>query len=601
MINKKIVGIDLGTTNSVISILEGGNPIIIINSEGTRTTPSIVSFNKQGEILVGNLAKRQIILNSENTFYSVKRLIGLKYKEIIKEIKFLPYKINEDKNGNIKLYSSNFKKEFSPEEISSFILKNLILDANRYLKDDIKDAVITVPAYFNDSQRIATKDAATIAGINLVKIINEPTAAALAYGFMNKVKEIVLIFDLGGGTFDISLLEIGKDFIEVLATTGDNHLGGDDIDQILVKYIIDTFEKQESINLSNDKQTLQRIIEAAEKAKIELSLLQSVNINIPYVGIKNGTPLHLDIIITRKKFEELIYPLVKKCEKPLLQAIADAKISIEQIDQVILVGGSTRIPLVQDLLIKLVKKPLNEKVNPDEVVAMGAAVEASIIGGEITDIVLFDVAPLSLGVETEHGIMTTMIQRNTRLPTKSVETFSTAVNNQDSVTINILQGERLLAKDNKSLGMFILDRIPKAPRGIPQIEVSFQIDSNGLLSVSAKEKTTGINQTIKIENSSLLDRDEIEKIIKDSENYSKIDKKIKFIIKSFNLFDKFLNNCEYILKKEYNKNISYKTYNYLFILINKLKKSYNNKNLSELLINLKDFKKLYKIILKNYL
>ena len=601
MKNKKIVGIDLGTTNSVISIVEGATPIIIINAEGTRTTPSVVSFNKEGEILVGNIAKRQITLNAENTFYSVKRLIGCKYDEIQNEIYRLPYKIIKDKNGNVKLYSSNLKKEFSPEEISSLILKKLISDANRYLKDEIKQAVITVPAYFNDSQRVSTKDAAQIAGLEVKKIINEPTAAALAYGFAKKLTETVLIFDLGGGTFDVSLLEIGKDFIEVLATTGDTHLGGDDFDQIIVKYLINDFEKKEGINLYNEKATLQRIIEAAEKAKIELSSLESTTIDIPYVGLKNQIPLHLKAVFTRSKFEELILPLVKKCEEPVLQAIKDANLNLTNIDKVILVGGSTRIPLVKNLLIKLLNKPLNENVNPDEVVAMGAAIEASILAGEITNVTLLDVIPLSLGVEVENEIMMPLIKRNTRIPVNVTEKFSTAADNQTSVCINILQGERLKVSDNKSLGQFILDGIPKAKRGIPEIQVTFKINSDGLLNVSALETKTGITQSIKIEGSSSLNSSEIDQIIKESEKYEQSDKLNKKLFQISSFFDELIKKNIFILTNLQKKNTFFTEINYIFSLIQKLQFYYNNSNFSKFILSLNNFIIIYNLIFKKLL
>jgi molecular chaperone DnaK len=599
MISKKIVGIDLGTTNSVISILEGANPIIINNAEGYRTTPSVVAYTSDGKILVGQLAKRQIILNASNTFYSIKRFIGCKYDEIKNEINNVSYPIIKDKNENIKFFSSNFKKEITAEEISSLILKKLINDANKYLNEEIVNAVITVPAYFNDSQRLATKDAGYIAGLDVKRIINEPTAAALAYGFSKKNNEIILIFDLGGGTFDVSILEIGNGMIEVLSTAGDTHLGGDDIDQIIVKYLINDFEKKEGINLYNDKQALQRIIEASEKAKIELSSLDSTTIDIPYITIKNQIPKHLNLILTRSKFEELIYPLIKKCEIPVLQAIKDAKLEIKDINEVILVGGSIRIPLVKQLLFNLLKKSLNEKVNPDEVVAMGAAVEASIIAGEITDIVLLDVTPLSLGVETEDGLMIPIIKRNTHIPVKSSEKFSTSEDFQKIVTINILQGERPLAKYNKSLGNFILENIPSAPKGVPVIDVTFNLDSDGILSVTAYEQKSGINQTIKIENCSILNKHEIQEIIKNAEENLILDIINVKLNNLFILFDKF-----FIINSKLIKNHLFKKNNIFFyyLLINKkLKKLYINYKFKMLLNYILKIIKICNLFLKKLL
>ena len=528
--SKKIVGIDLGTTNSVVAVLEGANPNVIPNTEGGRTTPSVVAYTSSGEALVGQLAKRQAVVNPENTFFSVKRFIGSKYDEIVGEINRIPYEVKKDPNGNIKLVSPVVKKEFSPEEISASVLKKLAGDASRFLKETVNQAIVTVPAYFNDSQRLATKDAGTIAGLDVLRILNEPTAAALAYGLNKQKNEAVLIFDLGGGTFDVSILEVGDEVFEVLATSGDTHLGGDDFDQIIVDYIIKDFQKKEGIDLYKEKQALQRIIEAAEKAKIELSSLQSTKISLPFIYIDGQTPKNIDIDFDRSKFEELSKGLLEKCKIPIEKALKDANLSSSDIDQVILVGGSTRIPAVRNLLSTLINKSLNETVNPDEVVAMGAAVQAGIIAGEITDLILLDVTPLSLGVETMGGLMTTIINRNASIPVKQSEVFSTGADFQDTVEIHVLQGERPFAKDNKSLGIFKLNGIPSAPRGVPKINVTFQLDVNGLLSVSAREEQSGQEQSIKIEGASVLERDEVSKMIKEAEDNAELDKSKKALV-----------------------------------------------------------------------
>ena len=500
---KKIIGIDLGTTNSAIATLEAGVPVIIPNSEGTRTTPSVVAFSSTGEILIGKIAKRQGIINPENTFYSIKRLIGKKFKDIDLELNRISYKIKEGINESIKVYSPNLGKEFSPEEISSLILKKLISDANCYFNEIINQAVITVPAYFNESERLATKNSGVIAGLDVLRILNEPTAAALAYGLAKKKNEIILIFDLGGGTFDVSILEIGEDIFEVLATSGDTHLGGDNFDQAIASYILSDFKEKENIDLVNDKQALQRIIEAAEKAKIELSTLEITHINLPFICIFNNIPKHIDLEITKVKFESLIANIIDKCIKPVKLALEDSKLSILNIDKVILVGGSTRMPAVRNVLIELFKKKPNESINPDEVVAMGAAVQAGIIAGEITDLILLDVTPMSLGVEIEGGLMATIIKRNSSIPVKHTEVFSTSIDNQSKVEIHVLQGDNLSAKLNKSLGIFTLENIPLGPKGSIKIEVSFQLNADGLLSVQAIEKFSGGFKEIKI--SSVLD------------------------------------------------------------------------------------------------
>ena len=549
--SKKIVGIDLGTTNSVVAVLEGANPNVIPNSEGGRTTPSVVAYTANGEPLVGQLAKRQSVVNPENTFFSVKRFIGCKYEEITGEINRIPYKVQKDNSGNIKIYSPVLKKDFSPEEISATVLKKLANDASRFLKENVTQAIVTVPAYFNDSQRLATKDAGTIAGLEILRILNEPTAAALAYGLDKKKNEVVLIFDLGGGTFDVSVLEVGDEVFEVLSTSGDTHLGGDDFDQAIVDYVIKAFQKTEGIDLYKEKQALQRIIEGAEKAKIELSALQSTRINLPFIYIDGQNPKHIDLEFDRSKFEELSKELLEKCKKPVEKALQDAKLTKTDINQVILVGGSTRIPAVRNLLIDLLGKPLNETVNPDEVVALGAAVQAGIIAGEITDLILLDVTPLSLGVETMGGLMTTIINRNASIPVKQSEVFSTGADFQDTVEIHVLQGERPFAKDNKSLGIFKLKGIPSAPRGVPKINVTFQLDVNGLLSVSAREEQSGQEQSIKIEGASTLGRDEVSKMIKEAEENADVDKSKKALVNITYELDNLIAKNELLLSKDF--------------------------------------------------
>lgn len=543
-LSKKIIGIDLGTTNSVVAVLEGANPNVIPNAEGNRTTPSIVAYTPRGESLVGQLAKRQAVMNPENTFSSVKRFIGCKYEEVKSEVDRISYKVKKDENGNIKIYSPLLEKEFTPEEISASVLKKLVTDASRFLQETVTQAIITVPAYFNDSQRLATKDAGRIAGLDVLRILNEPTAAALAYGLNKKTNEVVLIFDLGGGTFDVSVLEVGEEVFEVLSTSGDTHLGGDDFDQVIVNYVMQEFEKNENINLYKEKQALQRIIEASEKAKIELSLLQSTRINLPFIHIDNQIPKHIDLELDRSLFETLSNSLLKRCYQPLEKALEDARLDKSDIDEIILVGGSTRIPAVRNLLADYLGKPLNETVNPDEVVAMGAAVQAGIIAGEITDLVLLDVTPLSLGVETMGGVMTPLIKRNESIPTKQSEIFSTGADAQESVEIHVLQGEREFAKDNKSLGIFKLSGIPSAPKGIPRIKVTFQLDVNGLLSVSALEETTGKQQSIQIEGASVLDREEVSKMVEDAETFATADKSKRVLVTVGYEFDNLLEKMD---------------------------------------------------------
>jgi len=520
----KVVGIDLGTTNSVVAAIEGGQPSVIINAEGLRTTPSIIAYTKKQELLVGQIAKRQAVINPENTFFSVKRFIGSKETEITSEAKQLPYKITKDSNDNIKIKCPALSKDFSPEEISAQVLRKLINDATNYLSQDVTKAVITVPAYFNDSQRQATMDAGKIAGVEVLRIINEPTAASLAYGLDKKQNETILVFDLGGGTFDVSILEVGDGIFEVLATAGDTNLGGDDFDKVLVKWLMADFKEQEGIDLGNDIQALQRLTEAAEKAKMELSTVEKTNISLPFITANATGPKHIDKELTRKVFETLCKDLIARCRIPVEKALNDARLDKTDINEIVLVGGSTRIPAIQELVESLTNKKPNQSVNPDEVVAIGAAIQAGILAGEIKDVLLLDVTPLSLGVETLGGVMTKIIARNTTIPVKKSEMFSTAVDNQTNVEIHILQGERELVAGNKSLGNFRLDGIPAAERGVPQIEVIFDIDVDGILSVKAKEKETGVEQSVTIQGASNLNENEVETMLQDAEKFAAIDK-----------------------------------------------------------------------------
>ena len=519
----KVVGIDLGTTNSVVAVMEGGKPEVITNSEGQRTTPSVIAYTKKGDLLVGQIAKRQAVINPENTFYSVKRFIGRKTDEVKEELRQVSYKVIQTEDI-IKLDCPALNKQFAAEEISAQVLRKLADDASKYLGETVKQAVITVPAYFNYSQRQATKDAGKIAGLEVLRIINEPTAASLSYGLDKKDNETILVFDLGGGTFDVSVLEVGDGVFEVLATSGDTHLGGDDFDEKIVQWLIKDFKNQEGIDLTQDSQALQRLTEAAEKAKIELSTLTQSSINLPFISVTPEGPKHLEKELTRAMFEELCSTLIARCETPIQASLKDAELSPDAIDQNVLVGGSTRIPAVQTLVEKLLGKKPNKTVNPDEVVAVGAAVQAGVLGGEVKDILLLDVTPLSLGVETLGGITTKITPRNTIIPTKKSETFSTAVDNQPNVEIHVLQGERELAKDNKSLGTFRLDGIAPAARGVPQIEVTFDIDANGILSVTAKDKATNKQQSITITGASTLAKDEVERMVKDAETNAAADK-----------------------------------------------------------------------------
>jgi molecular chaperone DnaK len=540
----KIVGIDLGTTNSCVSVVEGGQPVVIANAEGARTTPSVVAYAKNGDRLVGQIAKRQGVMNPENTFYSVKRFIGRKYDETENESKEVAYTIKRDSNNNVKIACPQAGQDFAPEEISAQVLRKLADDAGQYLGTKVTQAVVTVPAYFNDSQRQATKDAGKIAGLEILRIINEPTAAALAYGLDKKNNETILVFDLGGGTFDVSLLEVGDGVVEVLATSGDTHLGGDDFDKKIVDWLASEFQASHGFDLRKDKQALQRLTEAAEKAKIELSSATQTAINLPFITATAEGPQHLDMTLTRAKFEEMCSDLLDRCRLPVEQALKDAKLSASDIHEVVLVGGSTRIPAVKELVKQVTGKDPNQGVNPDEVVAVGAAIQGGVLGGEVSDVLLLDVTPLSLGVETLGGVMTVIIPRNTTIPTKKSEVFSTAADGQTNVEIHVLQGEREFAKDNKSLGTFRLDGIPAAQRGVPQIEVTYDIDANGILSVSAKEKATGKEQSITITGASTLDESEVERMVKDAETNASADKERRDQIDTKNMADSLAYQAE---------------------------------------------------------
>ncbi|CAN1305849.1 Stromal 70 kDa heat shock-related protein, chloroplastic [Linum perenne] len=549
---EKVVGIDLGTTNSAVAAMEGGKPTIVTNVEGQRTTPSVVAYTKNGDRLVGQIAKRQAVVNPENTFFSVKRFIGRKMSEVDEESKQVSYKVVRDENGNVKLDCPVLRKQFAAEEISAQVLRKLVDDASKFLNDKVTKAVVTVPAYFNDSQRTATKDAGRIAGLEVLRIINEPTAASLAYGFEKKNNETILVFDLGGGTFDVSVsavLEVGDGVFEVLSTSGDTHLGGDDFDKRIVDWLASDFKSNEGIDLLKDKQALQRLTETAEKAKMELSTLTQTNISLPFITATPDGPKHIETTLTRVKFEELCSDLLDRVKTPVENALKDANLSFKDLDEVILVGGSTRIPAVQELVKKLTGKEPNVTVNPDEVVALGAAVQAGVLAGDVSDIVLLDVTPLSLGLETLGGVMTKIIPRNTTLPTSKSEVFSTAADGQTSVEINVLQGEREFVRDNKSLGSFRLDGIPPAPRGVPQIEVKFDIDANGILSVAAVDKGTGKKQDITITGASTLPSDEVDKMVKEAERFAKEDKEKRDAIDTKNQADSIVYQTEKQLKE----------------------------------------------------
>ena len=532
----KAVGIDLGTTNSVVAVMEGGKPNVITNSEGSRVTPSVVAFTKTGERLVGQIAKRQAVLNPENTIYSAKRFIGRRYSEVQSEIKNVTYKVVAGPSDAVRFEIMG--KQYAPEEISALVLRKLADDASKYLGEKVNDAVITVPAYFNDAQRQATKDAGKIAGLNVLRIINEPTAAALAYGLDKKKNETILVFDLGGGTFDVSILDVGDGVFEVRATSGDGHLGGDDFDKRIVDWVAQEFQRDQGIDLRKDRQALQRLIEAAEKAKIELSTAIETTISLPFITADAAGPKHLEMKLTRAKFEQLTADLVERCVGPVKQALADAKIAERDIDEVILVGGATRMPAVQALVRRLTggKEP-NQSVNPDEVVAVGAAIQAGVLSGEVKNVVLLDVTPLSLGVETLGGVMTKLIERNTTVPVRKSETFSTAEDNQSAVDIHVLQGERELARDNRTLGNFRLEGIQPAPRGAPQIEVSYDIDANGILTVTAKDKQTGKEQKITISGSTQLSKEEIDRMVAEAQSHSAEDRKRREEVEARNTAD----------------------------------------------------------------
>jgi len=523
----KVVGIDLGTTNSVIAAIIGGEPTVIANAEGSRLTPSVVGFTKTGERLVGQMARRQAILNPENTVYSIKRFMGRRYNEVEAERRIVSYRVEEGKNGAAVVNIPAAGRTFTPEEISAMILQKLKTDAEAYLGEKIESAVVTVPAYFNDSQRTATRNAGEIAGLKVLRIINEPTASALAYGrqLEQTHAKTILVFDLGGGTFDVSILEIGEGVYEVKATNGDTHLGGDDFDERIVNWLADEFKKQQGIDLRQDRQALQRLREAAERAKIELSTVVQTSINLPFITADATGPKHLDMTLTRAKFDELTADLVERCIGPFKQALADAKLTEKDLNEVILVGGATRMPSVQELVRRLTGKEPNKEVHPDEVVAVGAAIQAGVLAGDVREVVLLDVTPLSLGIETLGGVNTVLIPRNTTIPTRKTETFSTAEDGQTAVDIHVEQGERPMARDNRTLGKFQLDGIPPAPRGMPQVEVTFDIDANGILNVSAKDKATGREQSIKITGTGTLDKGEVDRLVKDAETHASEDQR----------------------------------------------------------------------------
>jgi molecular chaperone DnaK len=542
----KIIGIDLGTTNSVVAVMEGGEPVVITNPEGGRLTPSVVAFTKTGERLVGQVAKRQAVTNPENTIFSIKRFMGRKFDEVNEEMKMVPYQVVRASNGDARLSANG--KEYSPQEISSMILQKLKQAAEEYLGQPVTKAVITVPAYFNDAQRQATKDAGQIAGLEVMRIVNEPTAAALAYGLDKKKDETIAVYDFGGGTFDISILEVGEGVVEVKATNGDTHLGGDNLDQRIIDWIITEFKKSEGIDLGKDRMALQRLKEGAEKAKMELSTVMETDLNLPFITADQTGPKHLQMKLTRAKFEQLVEDLLQKTVGPTKQALSDAGLDPSKIEEVVLVGGSTRIPKVQQIVKELFGREPHKGVNPDEVVAVGAAVQAGVLAGDVKDLLLLDVTPLSLGIETLGGVMTTLITRNTTIPTRKSEIFSTAADNQTSVEVHVLQGERPLARDNRTLGRFHLVGLPPAPRGVPQVEVTFDIDANGIVNVSAKDLGTGKEQKITITASSGLNKDEVARMMREAEAHSDDDKKRREEIEARNKADQAVYGAERMIK-----------------------------------------------------
>jgi molecular chaperone DnaK len=542
----KVIGIDLGTTNSVVAVMEGGEPVVVTNPEGHRLTPSIVAFSKSGERLVGHVAKRQAVTNPENTLFSIKRFMGRQYDEVSEEMKMVPYRVVRAANGDARVSANG--KESSPPEIAAMILQKLRQAAEEYLGQSVSQAVITVPAYFNDAQRQATKDAGQIAGLEVLRIVNEPTAAALAYGLDKKKDETIAVYDFGGGTFDISILEVGEGVVEVKSTNGDTHLGGDNLDHRIMEWIADEFQKSDGIDLRNDRMALQRLKEAAEKAKMELSTVVETEINLPFVTADQSGPKHLVMKLSRSRFEQLVESLLQRTVEPVKKALADAGLDASQIDEVVMVGGSTRVPRVQAIVKELFGKDPHKGVNADEVVAIGAALQAGVLAGEVKDLLLLDVTPLSLGIETLGGVMTPLIERNTTIPTKKSETFSTAADSQTSVEVHVLQGERPMARDNRPLGKFHLVGLPPAPRGVPQIEVTFDIDANGIVNVAAKDKGTGKEQTITITASSGLAKDEVERMMREAEEHSDEDKKQKDAIEARNQADQTVYAAERLLK-----------------------------------------------------